>query len=242
MRRRERGNQSRLPFGDEHAARGFDRDDGVVDDAAELMMLRMAAGVVPRDARREIGREPLQSGFVLVRDPRFVRARHGVHPQQVCAAIRREAKASGEDAHRQTGERDLEAGAIALHAARRRLERRGRALDVGRRARRSDDARGRLRGAGRAPRHHVAHLGTIGHHERRIPERIPPVLLDHFRRQRDAGVAQWLRLLLRHAADAARHAIFGNQILSDHGPLPACFADRKIAHHRLTVVDPISRA
>ena len=199
----------------------------------------MAARVVPRHARRQVGRESLEPRFILISDPRLVRPGDGIHPQQVGAAIRGEAQTAREDAHRETGERHLEARAVGFHAARRRIEGRARAPNVRGRSCRAEIARRGRRRSGRTPPLRLAHFGTVGHHERRVPEGIPAILVDDLLRDLDAGVAQRLRLLLGHAPDAARDAIFGRQVLTERGPLPACFPDRQIAQHRLPAVDRV---
>jgi len=107
----------------------------LVDDAAELVTLRMTAGITPGDARREIGRESLQACVVFVRNPLFAGPGRRVHPQQVRALVNGELKVAVKYPERQAGERHDEARAVGLHSARRRVERRVGAPNFGRRAR-----------------------------------------------------------------------------------------------------------
>ena len=71
MRRRERRQRAPAALGDQHAIRRLHGNDRLVLHAAELVALRVAARVVPRDTRHEIGREAVEPSLVLVCDPRF---------------------------------------------------------------------------------------------------------------------------------------------------------------------------
>ena len=123
VRRREGGDRSIFSTaGDEHAVLRLHRHARVVLEAAELILLRIAAAIAPRHTRREGGREPFQAAFVLVCDRLLVGLRDRFHAKQVRPAVRREPQASRENAHRQSGEVDLDSRAVGGDAARARLE------------------------------------------------------------------------------------------------------------------------
>ena len=100
VRRGERRQGAPVGFGHDQAVLRLHARQRVVDHAAELVMLRMASGVAPRDARREVGRESLQARVVFVGNPLFARLRRGVHPQKVGALVHGELKVAGEYPHR----------------------------------------------------------------------------------------------------------------------------------------------
>ncbi|MBW8867899.1 MAG: hypothetical protein JF610_11320 [Acidobacteria bacterium] len=122
VRRRERGERAALRFGDDQAILRLHAGQCRVDDATELVVLHMPAGVAPGDARREIGGQALEAGVVLVGNPFFTRRRRRIHPDQVRPLVDGELQIARENPHRQTGERDDQAGAVGLHAARGRVE------------------------------------------------------------------------------------------------------------------------
>ena len=124
-------------------------------------------------------------------------------------------------------------------AAARGRRRGGRVVDA---ARRRTGLPGRLCGARAARRRHLPHLRTVGQHERRIPERIPAVLVDDRRRQLDARADERLGLLHAHAADAADDVVLGREVLPDRGPRPARLAHRELAHGRRAALDREARA
>src|SRR2546423_10338346 len=80
------------------------------------------------------------------------------------------------------------------------------------------------------------------HHERRVPERVPPVLRDHVFGQLDAGGAKRIGLIERHAADAADDVILGREVLAERRPLTAGFFHRQFTHYRLALVDCVPSA
>ena len=80
------------------------------------------------------------------------------------------------------------------------------------------------------------------HDQRRVPERIPPVLGDDFLRQLDAGLAKRIRLIVGHPANTADDVVFRTEILAERRPLPAGLLDRQIPNHRLAGFDAIPRA
>ncbi len=164
VRRRERRQRAAVGLGDDQPVLRLHARQRRVDHAAELVILRMTAGVAPGDARRQVGRESLQAGVVLVGDPRFVRLGRRVHPHQIGALVDRELQVAGEDPHRQPGERHDQARAVGLHAARRGVERRVGATNVGRRPRRAQRPVGNQRVGSLPPGH--------GRHARR---RLRPV-------------------------------------------------------------------
>src|SRR5207247_10237941 len=58
------------------------------------------------------------------------------------------------------------------------------------------------------------------HDQRRVPERIPPVLVDHILRQLDAGLAKRIRLIVGHPANTADDVVFRTEILAERRHLP----------------------
>src|SRR5262249_58026689 len=74
------------------------------------------------------------------------------------------------------------------------------------------------------------------------PERIPAVLLDHLRRELDAGADERLGLLHAHAADTAHDVVFGRQVLSDRRPLTARPAYRELTNRWRAAVNREARA
>ena len=140
VRRRKRHERAASRFRGDQSVLRFHARQRRVDEAAEPVLLRAAAGVAPRDARRQIGRQPFQARVVLVRDPFFVRRGCRIHADQVRALVHRELQIAGEDPHRQSGEGDDQARAVRLHAARRRMKRRVGAADLRGRARRAQRA------------------------------------------------------------------------------------------------------
>ena len=243
MWRGEGGQRPAFAFRDEHAILRANGDPVLVGDASELVLLGVATGVAPGDSRQQRRGEPFQAGLVLVRDGLLVSAGDRFHAEQVRAAIAGEAQASREDAHRQSGERHLEPRAVGLHSARSRRERRGgpaNLLGIARCAVDSTDAAAR---AGRA----ASPVDTRGwrrrrHHERRIPEGVPLVLLDHLRRDLDPEVFERLSLLRRHAPHAADDVVLRRQVLTQRGPCACRFPDRQLSNHGLAGIDCVSRA
>ena len=219
----------------------FDRDDRIVDDAAELLPLRVAAGVEPRHLRHQVGGQPLEAAVVFVRDPLLAGLRQRIHPNEVGAAVDGEAKVAGEQAHRQARKRHREARAVGFHRARRALERCRRAANFLRLTRTVEHAR-----RARWCRRTIASLGICRfggrrHHQRRVPESVPSVLFDHLGRELDAGRAQRLRLLLGHPAHAGDDAVLGRQVLPESRPLAARFLHGELADDRLAAVDRVAR-
>ena len=141
VRRREGRERSTFASGHEHPVCRLERHWRVVGDAAKRVVLHVAAGVVPRHARQQIGREPLEARVVLVRNPRLLRLGDGIHANQVGASIGSEAEAARKRSHRQAGERHREAGAVGFHRAGRRLKRRRRRADFRRRSWSAENAR-----------------------------------------------------------------------------------------------------
>ena len=92
------------------------------------------------------------------------------------------------------------------------------------------------------PRRFILHFLRARHHQRRIPEGVPAVLVDHLFCQLDAGCFQRVRLVVRHPADAADDVILRREVFAERGPLAAGFPDRQIPNHRLTAVDRVARA
>ena len=90
VRRRERGQRAAVGLGHDEPILRLHARERLVNDTAELVSLRMAAGVAPGDARREVGRESLQARVVLVRNPLLAGLRRRIHPQKVGALVNRE--------------------------------------------------------------------------------------------------------------------------------------------------------
>ena len=105
VRRRERRDRSIFSTArDEHAVLRLHRHARIVLEAAELILLRIAAAIAPRHARREGRREPFQAAFIFIGDRLLVGLRDRFHAKQIRAAVRGEPQASREDSHRQPGE------------------------------------------------------------------------------------------------------------------------------------------
>ena len=100
MRRRKHCERAAVRFGDHEAVLRLHARERRIDHAAELVHLKMAAGVAPCDPRREVGREALQSCVVLIRNPLFAGLRRRVHPHEVGALVHSELKVAGEYPHR----------------------------------------------------------------------------------------------------------------------------------------------
>ncbi|MBW8867900.1 MAG: hypothetical protein JF610_11325 [Acidobacteria bacterium] len=58
----------------------------------------------------------------------------------------------------------------------------------------------------------------------------------------NAGRAQRVGLIVRHAAHAADDVIFGREIAAERGPLTSRFPDREFTDRRLSTLDRVSRA
>ena len=69
VRRRKRRKRAAVGFGDDQPVLRPHARQRRVDHAAEQVMLRMAAGVAPGDARRQVGRESLQAARRTCRPP-----------------------------------------------------------------------------------------------------------------------------------------------------------------------------
>ena len=68
--------------------------------------------------------------------------------------------------------------------------------------------------------------------ERRIPERLPPVLVDDVRRKVDAQSAERRDLLIAHASQTGHHAKIRSDVGRQHPPRPAAFAHGKLLDSR----------
>ena len=117
VRRGERAQAAAAGFGHDETVLRLHTRQRLVDQAAELVRLRMTAGITPGDARREIRRKSLQAGVVFVGNPWFAGPGRRVHPQQVRALVNGELQVAGEYPERQAGERHDQARAVGLHAA-----------------------------------------------------------------------------------------------------------------------------
>ena len=117
MRRCKGTERCALSFGHEQPILRLDRRAGVLNHAAELVVLRLPARVTPCDSRRQAGRESLQARVIFVGNPLVIGFCQRIHAKKVRAAVRRESQIAGEDAHRQPRERHLERRAVGLHAA-----------------------------------------------------------------------------------------------------------------------------
>ena len=96
--------------------------------------------------------------------------------------------------------------------------------------------------AGAAAAASAGRCGVVaGNAERRVPERVPAVLVDHFLRDVDAEAGERIRLVVRHAPDACRHLILRRQVLSEHRPFAAAATHRQVANRRRAAVDRKSR-
>src|SRR6185295_5156672 len=65
-----------------------------------------------------------------------------------------------------------------------------------------------------------------GNAQRGVPERVPPMLVDHVLRHVDAEARERVRLIVRHAPDTCRHAIFRREVLPEHRPLSTALSHR----------------
>ena len=164
--RRKRRDRPALAFCDQHAVGGPHRDPRVIRHAAEPVLLRVAAEVVPHHTRQRVGRKAAQAPFVDVGDRVLFGLGNRLHPHEVRVAIDREPQVAGEDAHRQARKGHLQARAIRLHAARRGGERRIHVTDFLRRARET-------------PVPGISALGHAGNEKRRVPEDVPLLSVDH---------------------------------------------------------------
>ena len=233
--------------------------------AAHLIHLRVSTRVAPGHARRDVGRKSLQPRIVLIGNPILARLGGRIHPDEVRALVHGELQVARENPHRESVERGSEARAVGLHAARRGVEgcvgapylrgcarrTKGAArLQGGLRIRSAAPAaasaigpQGTSAGPGIGRRHRAParggflHFGTAGQHERRVPERVPALLVDRLRCELDTGRTQRRRLILTEAANPADDVVFGREVLAERRQLAAGFFHRQIANHRLSVVD-----
>ena len=91
---------------------------------------------------------------------------------------------------------------------------------------------------GAAPPAAASSCGVVPRNaERRVPERVPAILVDHFLSDVDTETGKRVRLVVRHAPDACRHLILGRQVLSEHRPLAAAATHRQVANRRRAAVD-----
>ena len=213
----------------ERAAAGFENRQAVaraqahgilVDGAAEAVVLPAARGIAPHQPRVVVHAEALQSADVFVRHRGLRRRGHHFLAQQVGAAINGVLERAGEDAGRESRERDLQARALRLHLA----------------------GAGVVSGPGAADLVRLTRQIEVGavasrDHERRIPEGVPLFALDHFGRQRDAEFAQRRHLLLREAPHAAGNLKLGGEVRAQDDPRAAGLARRQFLDYRLPVAD-----
>ena len=118
MRRRERRDRTARPFRQQQSIGRADSRKADRLGSAELMLLRMSAGVAPGHAWHRRRRESLQTRVVLVGHRRLVGPRNGIHLKKVRSAIDGEPQVAVEDAELHPREGHREAGAVALDLAR----------------------------------------------------------------------------------------------------------------------------
>ena len=242
--------------------------------STELMLLRMAAGVAPRDPRHRRRGKSSQSRIVLVRDRRLVGARNRVHlnevraaytvnrrlpskmpsfiPGNVTARLAPSLLTSHDEAENADTPRRIsslvprqthaattgETGRVWIRvvprsAARPRLE--GCDL-LGNRPALSEVCAWAAAPPPRPPAPAAARV-IPGNAERRVPERVPLIFFQEFRRDVDAEAGKGVRLVVRHAADACRHLVLGREVLPEHRPLTAVSLYRQITNRRRAAID-----
>ena len=97
---RERRDRAAEAFCHQHAVGRFHRHPGVIGDAAEAVLLRVAAQVGPRHARKRVRRETAQPSFIDVGDRVLLGLGNRLHAHEVRAAIDGEAQLAGALLHR----------------------------------------------------------------------------------------------------------------------------------------------
>src|SRR6185312_6342107 len=233
VRWRKCGDRCALSFRNQDAVPGLQPYAVLVADSAEAILLGFVGGVPPSNARRQIRRESVETGVVLISDRGFVGLRNRFHPQQSRAGIDGEAQVPRKDSHGHAGEGDLKSCTIGFQPAASSVVGCRRAPYLLRLARQA-----------RIPRVAFAWRGGAGarrcarHQQWRIPEHLPLLALYQFGRD---FLVQFLRqrreLLIGDAADAAGNLKFRHQIARKGSPCSILGAHGQLANEWLTVLN-----
>ena len=232
VRRRKRGDRSARSLRDQQPIVRPDWHTRLVDYPAEPILLRLVAGIAPRHPRQQVAREAAQAPVVFVGDEVLLGLGNRFEPHEVRPTIHRELQAAVEDAHREPGKVDLEAGAIRLHGARRHSEGRVHPANLVWTAR-------EIR-ISRAPPQSTSCFPDARHQKRRVPEGVPPLTVDHLRRDLDTDLLKILECLDFDPAHAARDLELRGQVLSQGRPLATPTSDRQIVNQRLPTLDTVA--